>query len=108
MKIIRNGETIELTPAELTQAYDEKEREYRHEDILSKLESEESGMAFQGPSIRGALANFVEGVRSSALSYLNKLKAAEQQIVASVFETYAAQDEDISSNLASDTSKLNS
>lgn len=78
------------------------------EDILSKLESEESGMAFQGPSIRGALANFVEGVRSSALSYLNKLKAAEQQIVASVFETYAAQDEDISSNLASDTSKLNS
>ena len=38
MKIIRNGETFELTPAELTQAYDEKEREYRHEDILSKLD----------------------------------------------------------------------
>lgn len=38
MKIVRNGETIELTPAELTQAYREKEREYRHEDIQSKIE----------------------------------------------------------------------
>lgn len=76
------------------------------ESILSKLESIDSKSAFKGSQIDGALANFVEGVKSSALSYLNKLKAAEQQIVESVQKAYATQDTDISSNLNSDTSSL--
>ena len=76
------------------------------ESILSKLEAIDSKSAFKGSQIDGALANFVEGVKSSALSYLSKLKAAEQQIVESVQKAYATQDTDISSNLASDTSKL--
>lgn len=76
------------------------------ESILSKLEAIDSKSAFKGSQIDGALANFVEGVKSSALGYLSKLKAAEQQIVESVQKAYATQDTDISSNLASDTSKL--
>lgn len=76
------------------------------ESILSKLESIDSKSAFKGSQIDGALANFVEGVKSSALSYLNKLKAAEQQIVESVQKAYATQDTDISSNLNTDTSSL--
>ena len=76
------------------------------ESVLSKLEAIDSKSAFKGSQIGGALANFVEGVKSSALSYLSKLKAAEQQIVESVQKAYATQDTDISSNLASDTSKL--
>ena len=76
------------------------------ESILSKLEAIDSKSAFKGSQIDGALANFVEGVKSSALSYLSKLKAAEQQIVESVQKAYATQDTDISCDLASDTSKL--
>ncbi len=76
------------------------------ESILSKLESIDSKSAFKGSQIDGALVNFVEGVKSSALSYLNKLKAAEQQIVESVQKAYATQDTDISSNLNTDTSSL--
>lgn len=76
------------------------------ESILSKLEAIDSKSAFKGSQIDGALANFVEGVKSSALSYLSKLKAAEQQIVESVQKAYATQDTDISSNLNSDTSSL--
>ena len=76
------------------------------ENILSKLEAIDSKSAFKGSQIDGALANFVEGVKSSALSYISKLKAAEQQIVESVQKAYATQDTDISSNLNSDTSSL--
>ena len=76
------------------------------ESILSKLEAIDSKSAFKGSQIDGALANFVEGVKSSALGYLSKLKAAEQQIVESVQKAYATQDTDISSNLNSDTSSL--
>ncbi len=76
------------------------------ESILSKLEAIDSKSAFKGSQIDGALANFVEGVKSSALSYLSKLKDAEQQIVESVQKAYATQDTDISSNLNSDTSSL--
>ena len=76
------------------------------ESVLSKLEAIDSKSAFKGSQIDGALANFVEGVKSSALSYLSKLKAAEQQIVESVQKAYATQDTDISSNLNSDTSSL--
>lgn len=76
------------------------------ESILSKLEAIDSKSAFKGSQIDGALTNFVEGVKSSALSYLSKLKAAEQQIVESVQKAYATQDTDISSNLNSDTSSL--
>ncbi len=76
------------------------------ESILSKLEAIDSKSAFKGSQIGGALANFVEGVKSSALGYLSKLKAAEQQIVESVQKAYATQDTDISSNLNSDTGSL--
>lgn len=76
------------------------------ESVLSKLEAIDSKSAFKGSQIDGALANFVEGVKSSALGYLSKLKAAEQQIVESVQKAYATQDTDISSNLNSDTSSL--
>ena len=63
------------------------------ESILSKLEAIDSKSAFKGSQIDGALANFVEGVKSSALSYLSKLKAAEQQIVESVQKAYQRADE---------------
>lgn len=77
------------------------------EQILAKLDSANSTGAFKGSAIGSALANFIEGVKSSALNYLNKLKEAEKQIVESVAQAYNTQDTDISSNLASDTSKLN-
>ena len=76
------------------------------EDILKDLESTDSKIAFKGEAIGRALENFVSGVKESAFSYLNKLKAAEQQIVYSVNKTYQAQDTDISGNLSADASKL--
>ena len=36
MKIIRNGQEIELTPEEMRQAYDEMKNEYTIEDIRSR------------------------------------------------------------------------
>ena len=70
------------------------------------MESTDSKIAFKGEAIGRALENFVSGVKESAFSYLNKLKAAEQQIVYSVNKTYQAQDTDISGNLSADASKL--
>lgn len=76
------------------------------EAILKKMESTDSKIAFQGAGIENALSAFITGVKESAFSYLDKLKSAEQQIINSVQTAYATQDTDLSSNLASDTSKL--
>lgn len=76
------------------------------EAILKNMESTDSKIAFQGAGIENALSAFITGVKESAFSYLDKLKSAEQQIINSVQTAYATQDTDLSSNLASDTSKL--
>ena len=78
------------------------------ENTLNKLQTVETSNAFKGSQVGGAITNFVEGVKSSAFDYLNKLREAEKQIVESVQKVYATQDTDISGNLNSDTSKLNS
>ena len=105
-----SGTTLVGITAEFATASSEAIETYckNIEDILSKLDSADSTKAFKGSQIGTALANFIEGVKTSALSYLNKLKAAEKQIVESVQKAYNTQDTDISSNLTSDTSKLNS
>ena len=76
------------------------------ETILKQLETADSAVAFKGSQVGTALANFIEGVKSSAFDYLKKLKEAEQQIVNSVQKAYATQDTDLSSNLNTDTSSL--
>lgn len=76
------------------------------ETILKQLETADSTVAFKGSQVGSALANFIEGVKSSAFDYLKKLKEAEQQIVDSVQKAYTTQDTDLSSNLNSDTSSL--
>ena len=78
------------------------------EKVLETMETTDSKIAFQGDAIGNALTAFITGVKESAFSYLNKLKAAENQIVNSVSKAYETQDTDISSNLTADTSKLNS
>jgi len=77
-------------------------------DDINKLENANSEVAFKGAQIKSALTNFIDGVREVAISYTNKLKAAEQQIINSVATAYQQQDADVSSNLGSDTATLES
>lgn len=73
---------------------------------LDELEAVESSGAFKGEAISSALVRFIEGVKEVSISYLNKLKAAEAEIVNSVQTVYAQQDADISGDLGSDTGTI--
>lgn len=68
----------------------------------------DSGVAFKGEGISKALDSFIASVKDVSISYLNKLKDAETQIINSVQKAYETQDTDLSSNLGSDGSNLES
>ena len=69
---------------------------------LDKLQAVESNSAFQGSAVSGALAKFVTSVRDVGTQYLERLSAAESQIINSVAQAYQTQDADLSGNLNSD------
>ena len=75
---------------------------------VEELSKAEVNTAFKGSAIEAALNNFVESVKTTAKSYTSKLKAAESEIINSVAKAYETQDTDISGNLASDGSTLES
>lgn len=72
------------------------------ESKLNELNAVESGSAFRGTALTGALNNFITGVKEVSINYLTKLKDAEQQIVNSVGTAYETQDADLAGNLNSD------
>lgn len=76
--------------------------------IIGKLEAVESSSAFKGSAIEGSLVKFIESVKQVSLNWVTALKNAEQQIVQQVQKAYETQDTDISSNLNSDASTLES
>lgn len=76
------------------------------ESKLNELNAVESGSAFRGAALTGALSNFITGVKEVSMNYLSKLKDAEQQIVASVGAAYEAQDTDLAGNLNSDVGTI--
>ncbi len=75
---------------------------------IEELSKVEVNMAFKGAGLESALNEFIESVKSVAKSYTKKLKAAEAEIVNSVAKAYETQDSDLSSNLNSDGSTLES
>lgn len=75
---------------------------------LDKLTEAESNVAFKGEAIKASLTKFITSVRNVAKSYLDKLEAAEKQIVDSVKTAYQTQDTDLSQNLDSDSGSLES
>lgn len=75
---------------------------------VEELSQAEVNTAFKGSAIEAALNNFIESVKTTAKSYTSKLKAAESEIINSVAKAYETQDTDISGNLASDGSTLES
>lgn len=75
---------------------------------VEELSQVEVNTAFKGSAIESALNNFIESVKTTAKSYTSKLKEAEAEIINSVAKTYETQDTDISGNLASDGSTLES
>ena len=76
--------------------------------IIGKLEAVESSSAFKGSAIEGSLVKFIESVKQVSLNWVTALKNAEQQIIQQVQKAYETQDTDISSNLNSDASTLES
>lgn len=76
--------------------------------IIGKLEAVESSSAFKGSAIEGSLVKFIESVKQVSLNWVTALKNAEQQIIQQVQKVYETQDTDISSNLNSDASTLES
>ena len=77
-------------------------------ECIDKLSQVEVNTAFKGSGIEAALNNFIESVKAVAKSYTNKLKNAETEIVNSVAQAYQTQDTDISGDLGSDASTLES
>lgn len=75
---------------------------------LNQLQTANSEVAFKGTALKSALETFIESVKEVSISYLNKLKAAETQIINSVQTAYETQDTDLGSNLGSDGSNLES
>lgn len=76
--------------------------------IIGKLEAVESSSAFKGSAIEGSLVKFIESVKQVSLNWVTALKNAEQQIIQQVQKAYETQDTDISGNLNSDASTLES
>lgn len=80
-------------------------------DVRSKIDqlsSPEINQAFQGAGINAALANFIEGVKEVANSYLESLANVEVAITAEVAKAYADQDTELSGQLGSDTGTVSS
>lgn len=75
---------------------------------VDELSTVEVNQAFKGAGLEAALNNFVESVKGVAKNYTDKLKRAEDQIINSVAAAYATQDSDLSENLGSDASSLES
>lgn len=73
---------------------------------INKLEDKNSEQAFKGEGVKTALTNFITEVKDVANSYLDKLSAAEQEIINSVNAAYQSQDTDLSGDMAGDTSTL--
>lgn len=82
------------------------------EEVMNRLNNVQtavdSGVAFKGSGITAALDNFIASVKEVSISYLNKLKTAETEIVNNVQKAYETQDTDLSGNLGSDASSLES
>lgn len=73
---------------------------------LNKLESVNSQVAFKGAAVNAALSRFVTAVKEVSISYTNKLKEAETEIVNNVHTAYQSQDADLSGNLDADSGAL--
>lgn len=75
---------------------------------IEQLSKVETNQAFKGAGLEQALNNFIESVKSVAKSYTTKLKSAETEIISNVAKAYETQDTDLSGNLGSDASSLES
>lgn len=75
---------------------------------IASLQNVETNGAFKGAGVTAALTKFVESVKEVAVSYTNKLKAAETEITASVATAYATQDTDLAGNMNADAGTLQS
>lgn len=73
---------------------------------VERLSSVDYQKAFRGSGITKALDEFINSVKKTADSYIEKIKAAEKEIVSSVETAYQTQDSDLSGNLGSDGSTL--
>lgn len=73
---------------------------------LDKLTTVESNGAFKGEAINTALSKFIDAVRETGTQYIERLSAAETQIINSVNAAYQTQDTDLSGNLNSDAGSL--
>lgn len=62
--------------------------------------------AFRGTGIETSVKNFVISVKEVCKAYLESLKQAENQIIESVNAQYQASDQDIASQLDSDSSAI--
>lgn len=75
---------------------------------LDELQSVATTGAFQGEAISAAIKTFVDGCREVAQSYVNKLKAAENQIINSVEKVYSSQDTELGGNVDGATASVQS
>ena len=73
---------------------------------IDKLEDKNSEQAFKGEQVKAALTNFITEIKTVANSYLDKLSAAEQEIINSVGKAYETQDTDLSGDMGADTTTL--
>ena len=64
--------------------------------------------AFKGTKITNALSSFIESVKSVSISYLNALQEAENQIIETVYNAYQQQDTEVSGQINSDSSSVDS
>lgn len=75
---------------------------------VEKLSEVNVNTAFRGSGIESALNNFIESIKTTANSYTKKIKAAETDIISGVAQAYETQDTDLSGNLGSDGTSLES
>ena len=74
---------------------------------LNKMPDEVNySQGFKGTAVEAAVKKFVTTVKDVCKDYLESLKAAENQIVESVEKQYSTSDEDVSSQLNTDSSKI--
>lgn len=78
------------------------------QSYLDQIDSADSTVAFQGSEIGGAIKNFIDAVKDVATRYLTKLSEAEQLIIDSVQSAYQTQDSDLTGDMSSDASTLDS
>ena len=104
------GATLAGVTADFATSVSEKIETYCTEvnNKVEELSTVEVNQAFRGTEIETALNNFIESVKAVAKSYTDKLQAAETEIINSVAQAYQTQDTDLSGNLKSDSSSLES